>query len=663
MHGRQANSKMVRKTCCALLPFQAGLLAAFLSGNAALLGVPFILGAALVIFAFFKSARAYAAVISVSFCLGTAASCVYTLAVYDDTVAFDGQSVSVKGYVYDKSEYDGGRYVITVKGRINEQTDAKLSFYIEREEYDRLTYGDGVTVYGDVYKITDSIIYQSESSNKANGIFLRGKKAERTVKEGINRHPLFRAARELRDSAYDTLCAYGGEGGKYLGAILCGEKGDIDSAVSEEMYRAGIGHIFAFSGTHIAIIISLASIALETLSIGRRTNSLLLLLITWGLVLFSGLAVSAIRAAVMMSVLLLSKLSKQRSDPLTSLSIAGFLITAVSPYSVGSYSFMLSFLGSFACSAYADILGERMHTDKPYPPVGMKRNIIAVFCVGLLQMPVNSLLFGEVSVIAPVTNLLMIPVCSFCLMLSITGLIAGLMSPVISGGIIWFASVIMKGCVTITGTLSRLPFASVNTCHPALKAVMIVISVLPAVIMLLSYRKNMLFILYAVSAALMIGVSSAVKYSQRDKLYIIAYSTGYGESILVYDSESAVFITNEGSLSFNVLERLCLKRGVPRLGGIVYDGAVPDIALLTDSETVTCSDSFESEALGSFELSYDKIIFAYEGSGVVTFEKKLYNNIDGYEYELEDGCVETELDRKALKAKVRRLDNGFDITV
>ena len=654
---------MIRKTCCALLPFQAGLLAAFLIGGRAWIAVFFAMGIAMLVFAFCRSKRAYTAVITLSFCAGVVSSCVYTAVVYDKTTAFDGQSVSVKGYVYDMNEYDGGSFRITVKGKINDEVSAKTSFYIDEDMYDSLTYGDEVTVYGELHKITDSLAYQSERSSKANGIFLRGGKAERIVREGVNSHRVFRFARELRDSTYERLCKTGGEGGKYLGAMICGDRSGVDDTVSEEMYRAGIGHIFAFSGTHIVIIISAAAVFLETLNKRRYLNVSLLLAVTWGLVLFSGLSLSAVRAAVMMTIMQLSTLAKQRSDPLTSLSIAGFLIAVSSPYCVASNSFILSFAGSFACSVYADALGERMHMDKMYPPVGTKRTLIAVFSTGLLLMPINALLFGRVSIISPVTNLMMIPICSISMVTCLAGLV---LSPIkfVSDALIWYSSVMLKGCITITGAFSRLPFASVSTYHLAVKAAVVFMCCLPVIIMLLSYKKLMLFGMYALTSAVMLTVSALSSYAERDTLHIIAYSCGGKEALVVYDTEEAVFATYDGGrLCYAALDTLYLNRGLERLDGVVSSGVIPDMELMTSARTSYSSSGYQSSALGSTELGKDTINFTYDDKAIVITDKKVYNYIDGYKYDIDESAVEITFDRKSGECRVRRLGNGFDNTV
>ena len=653
---------MIRKTCCALLPFQAGALAAFLIGGSAWIAIPFIMGIAMLVFGFCRSKRAYAAVLSLSFCAGIAASCVYTAAVYDKTRAFDGQNVSVKGYVYDMKEYDGGNYRITVKGSINGGVTAKVGFYVDEQDFDTLTYGDEVTVYGEVYKIKDTLTYQSERTNRANGIFLRGKTADRIVSEGSNEHRIFRYARELRDSAYDKLCEKGGEGGRYLGAMLCGDRSGVDENISEEMYRAGIGHIFAFSGTHIAIMISAAAVILEAFGRRRAASTAVLLALTWGLVLFSGLSLSAVRAAVMMSVLLLASLSKHSSDPLTSLGIAGFMITAVSPYAVASNSFILSFAGAFACSSFAQTLGERMHSEKDYPPVGLKRTLITVFCAGLLLMPINALLFGRVSVISPVTNLVMIPVCTVCMIMGLTGLLLSAF-PVLSGAFIWYASLTLKGCITLTGALSKLPFASICTYHPAAKAVMIFIIVMPAVVMILSYRKYMIFGLYALSAALMIAASAAVSYSERDKVHLIIYTCGGRDALTAYDTDSTLFASYKGGyMCFDALEALYLKRGLCTLDGVACGGDIPDMPLMTDSGTKYSSNSVYSDSLGQAGIENGSIIFFFGDKRIITGNGTVYNESDGYKYSLDEGALEIVLDKSSGESTVRRLDNGFDNT-
>ena len=75
-----------------------------------------------------------------------------------------------------------------------------------------------------VRRISDKLGFGNESFNKANSVFLRGSDFKSVTLTGKNYHPVFKFAKRLRDKASATLTEYGGDGGKYLSAMLCGER-------------------------------------------------------------------------------------------------------------------------------------------------------------------------------------------------------------------------------------------------------------------------------------------------------------------------------------------------------------------------------------------------------------------------------------------------------
>ncbi|MGN0221622.1 MAG: ComEC/Rec2 family competence protein, partial [Prevotella sp.] len=104
----------------------------------------------------------------------------------------------------------------------------------------------------------------------------------------------------------------------YLSAVLLGSRTCLSSRLRDDYSKSGVSHVLALSGMHLGIIYGIFSLFLF-----RRRNvvcQLLLLSIIWFYVLMVGFPVSAMRAAMMLSVCTLVHLVGRRGFTLNTLS-------------------------------------------------------------------------------------------------------------------------------------------------------------------------------------------------------------------------------------------------------------------------------------------------------------------------------------------------------
>ena len=168
-----------------------------------------------------------------------------------------------------------------------------------------------------------------------------------------------------------------------------------------ELYRSGLGHIFAVSGIHLVIAAAFFGFAVGKIVKAKRAVYWLTLVEIWGFAVFAGLSVSVVRAAVMMTVTRSGYYFGRKSDGLNSLGLCAFILTASKPYTVISPSFVLSFLAVAAIECMT--LSKHEEDGK----VGSTLRLSAA--VLFMTAPASALLFGGVSAASVVTNLLLVP--------------------------------------------------------------------------------------------------------------------------------------------------------------------------------------------------------------------------------------------------------------
>lgn len=145
---------------------------------------------------------------------------------------------------------------------------------------------------------------------------------------------------------------------EFLTVVLLG---DTELLTADRRYAyssAGLSHILALSGMHVAIIAMLISAALFPLLVMRRRITVIIVtvIVLWIYAAVTGFSPSVTRAVIMATVFSGSRLIQRRSSPYNSLCLAAMLIVLADPFALLSYGFQLSFAAVLSIVAFSRIL-------------------------------------------------------------------------------------------------------------------------------------------------------------------------------------------------------------------------------------------------------------------------------------------------------------------
>jgi len=147
---------------------------------------------------------------------------------------------------------------------------------------------------------------------------------------------------------------------RLLWAMTLGWRTALTDEVSEPFVRTGTMHIFAISGLHIVLIAGILVTLLRVMQVPRSACGLLVVPWIWFYTAATGWQSSAIRATLMMSVVIVGWALRRPSDLANSLAAAGFLILLWDPRQLFQASFQLSFLVVLAIGLLAGPIGQRL---------------------------------------------------------------------------------------------------------------------------------------------------------------------------------------------------------------------------------------------------------------------------------------------------------------
>lgn len=208
-----------------------------------------------------------------------------------------------------------------------------------------------------------------------------------------------------------------------LNGLLLGEKKGLGETLTESFRRVGLSHLVALSGYNIAVLVGMLVVLGRYLYIPRR---ILFVIITVMIVLFvltTGSSPSVIRAGFMGWLVLLAYELGRLAKPFNLLLFAAALMVVINPkillWDVG---WQLSFLATFALLYLAPILQEIFR--RLPNPLALKEIFIMSVSAIIFTAPLTMWQFGGWSLVAPLANILVLPVIPIIMAL---GLITGIL--------------------------------------------------------------------------------------------------------------------------------------------------------------------------------------------------------------------------------------------
>ncbi|MGI5976498.1 MAG: DNA internalization-related competence protein ComEC/Rec2 [Candidatus Limivicinus sp.] len=364
----------------------------------------------------------------------------------------------------------------------------------------------------------------------------------------------------------------------FMKSILLGDKSGLyeDKGLSTALSRAGLMHIAAVSGMHIAFLVSLLQLFLG--NTGR--SSVICMAVLWSFVLVTGASPSAVRAGFMQTMLLMAPLVHRENDPPTSLSAVLAMILLFNPYAASSVSLQLSFgaaagilcFGGRIYTLIEKAAGREISSGFLKYPVGIISSSLSVM---IFTVPLTAVHFGTVAVLSPLANVAALWAVSLSFCGGVISCLLGLIMPVLGTAAAALVSWPARYVFAVAKLVSKAPFAAVYV-SSAPVLIWLIASYIAFIIVALS-RKSPVFKLCCpavISAVLLfITLTSTKAYYRSGDGRFAVLDVGQGQCITAMSRDSAIMVDcGGGGKPGNAGERAgayLLSRGRNELSALV----------------------------------------------------------------------------------------------
>lgn len=203
-------------------------------------------------------------------------------------------------------------------------------------------------------------------------------------------------------------------------AMTLGDKSALTADMRTLYSVAGASHVLALSGMHLSVIFTLLMLPLARVRLTRwrlLATSLVVALV-WLYVMLVGMPLSAVRSAVMLSVLSLSMAAHRGRITWTSLSVAAVIVVAASPLSLLDVGFQMSFMAVAAILLFVPVIDDVLFRGRMWQRGGWRwvGGVSSVSIAAQLGVaPLTAYYFGRFSCYFLLANFIAVPLAAFLL--------------------------------------------------------------------------------------------------------------------------------------------------------------------------------------------------------------------------------------------------------
>lgn len=346
----------------------------------------------------------------------------------------------------------------------------------------------------------------------------------------------------------------GGEEGDLAAAVFLADRSGVSEKTQLDFSRCGTSHLLALSGLHMAIVAAIAEFFLSTLRIKRSVRCVLLILLLVFYLALIGFALSAVRSFIMLAAVYLAYILRSHAESRTSLFFAGFLILLISPTAVCDIGFWMSFFATFGIIVFSPFVSKLFSAKRTDGTFKIKARRVLKYLVSTIAVTVTAnlsvifflwLFFGEISLISPLTNLILAPLTVPLIFFSAITLLLYFIFPAAAALSARLANAVAELILSVSeyfsgfrGTVLSLEydFAGIIICFFVIATIILLVIKLKHKILVLAPA-----VLSVIAFCICLGIYTHQNYAKTDISYLRQKD---GEMFLLSSCGTSVFIDN-----------------------------------------------------------------------------------------------------------------------
>ncbi|TDB39767.1 MAG: DNA internalization-related competence protein ComEC/Rec2 [Actinobacteria bacterium] len=371
-----------------------------------------------------------------------------------------------------------------------------------------------------------------------------------------------------RVAAVERLQVVRGDPGALLRGVVLGDRRSLSgSAVDEDFRVLGLSHVVAVSGSHLAVVCGVVLALGARLRLPRRTLLFAVVTVAAGYTALTGMALSAVRSAVMLVFGAAGECLGIRRDGIAALCVAVVALTVASPWCVFDVGLALSVIAVAGLLLFGDLgiewVAAAFADRLPKVTSLLGATLVAQACT----LPIVVGTFGMLSLAAPIANLVVVPPAEIAICTGLGGAALGGLWPAAGSVVIRVAGGILAFVTRSASLLASLPGAAVSVGSPGIIAI---VGGACAVAWLWARWPRPGSVAAArvcLAAVLFANLATGVGPRGPARCEVVVMDVGQGDAILVRDGSHAMLV--DVGANAGALRQALARAGVRALDSVV----------------------------------------------------------------------------------------------
>lgn len=398
----------------------------------------------------------------------------YALHQQPDLSSLYGESVVMRGIVEEEPERTASVQRLTVKTESVEGGDVNPPFraLITLRRYPTYALGDELKIEGRFEQPESEGDFDYAAYLARRNIFV-AVRYPLVEQLGTGRGSFFfRALAGIKHSFERNIDAVLPEPhAAFLKGLTLGERESLPPELVEQFRRTGTSHIVALSGYNITLVGRFFTTVLLGLTVPFQVTFWIATSAIILFVLLTGASASVVRAGIMGVLLLVAEKEGRMYQMRNALTFAAAGMIFHNPYVLRfDAGFQLSFLATLGLVYLAPHVARLSRLDGPlFNPesqrqrlLPVRRTLVETLSAQLAVLPLLIYLFGQVSVISPVTNILVLLAVPYAMTAGFIAGGLGFLSYFLSQAAGWINWILLEYILRVIELFARLPLAAIK---------------------------------------------------------------------------------------------------------------------------------------------------------------------------------------------------------
>ncbi|MFL5499368.1 MAG: DNA internalization-related competence protein ComEC/Rec2 [Gemmatimonadaceae bacterium] len=334
----------------------------------------------------------------------------------------------------------------------------------------------------------------------------------------------------LRSNAGHSIDRTFGEDAPIARALLIADQRQIPTEMRDRYASAGLIHMLSISGLHVAVIAAAMELLFQVARMSRRASLLGAFVATALYVAVIGAPAPALRSAAMLGVSMTSRLAQRPTSPWAAWAIGAF-VPLVLPRTAIDVGYQLSVLGMCALVAAGALWRRHLALRLDGWKAKIGRELVTSLVACAVTAPLVAWVFGRVSLIAPLSNLVAAPIVTLAqpilflaLLFTPVGWLARFLAQAVHpllflfDWIAWSAASLPGAAITVTTTIVSAVLAAIASV---------------ALVIACTSRIPVRPMIAGLAALATMAVLPAFSFARGDNVELHVLDVGQGDAILL----------------------------------------------------------------------------------------------------------------------------------